>query len=1099
MQNKHHTSTAYYLVLFFFASVSIPVVGQENDKVVEADAFVKAGRYQEASSLYREQLRELQLKETSELRLEILNSLASICFELGQLNTARGYLDEIASVVEEDGFVASKVIVADYYNNLGEYQGYSGNIEQAKTYFEKALSIRKGALGFAHEDTGVSYNNIGACYSYMGNVPKSKLYYDSSYLILSSLEPTTSFSFLHRNIGVWYGDQGLYTEANIQQETAVDIMLDLGHVDHPMISSFYNSIGGNYNLMGRYDLAYENFQTALDYIIQQGQENSLEAAECYFNLGAYHDHLGDLKKGMVYYKRALQIQLDISGETSFAIANIYNNIGTNLVQQRRTEEGLTYLLKSLETRNRIPAINKSYIGLALSNVAEAYGKLGDTAKEIAYHEEALLVYRDYSGEDHLNTADVYHDLGLAYCKSNENRDKAFNYLQRALETRLASLEQHHPAISLSYRGLAQYYQRTGDLPMALEAIQQANCALVPDFHPTDINQDPPINGMIRSKWELLKNLIIKIRILEGALQQTTHDEKGLGQILAVSELCSELIALIRRNDINTNESRVFLAENYLNIYGKGVEAAAQLYESTNDKQYIKRAFLLSEKSKAMSLLERLTSIEVAESDGTGSKMIRERRDLQSAISFYKRTLRKLKGQEGTREQILANTRKVDSLEFELTQVELTLEQEFPRLFRTLFTVDIQGVEEVQRDLLDQKTAVLEYFKVGSSIYVFTLTATDLHFNTIPFEEGLVVALQQLGSELENSRFFDNEAKAFNLFTNAAHSVYGYLVESPLQFLPRSIERLIIIPEGKLGYLPFGVLLKKLPTGKVSTYNSNHLSYLLEDYFLSYAYSTNYLLEVQRLGSRVDGEVNFGGFAPSFTETGDLAQMRNCGNGAIDPLQFNQAEVKEISSLFAGQNFLGTDASKQSFLEHASIFNILHVASHGCSDDADPMNHRIYLHDGYITTSELFDLNLGNDLTVLSLCEGGKGKYIAGDGMMTLATGFAYANCLGVVMGLWSIDDEITGKLMIEFYKNLRAGMYRDEALRKAKLELLQVLPESKLHPFYWSGLVNFGSVEPVHVSRNGTWLTILGAGMILLFLLLARKGRSSSLNLSGHR
>ena len=95
-------------------------------------------------------------------------------------------------------------------------------------------------------------------------------------------------------------------------------------------------------------------------------------------------------------------------------------------------------------------------------------------------------------------------------------------------------------------------------------------------------------------------------------------------------------------------------------------------------------------------------------------------------------------------------------------------------------------------------------------------------------------------------------------------------------------------------------------------------------------------------------------------------------------------------------------------------------------------------DGYLTASEVTLLDLsGVDLVVLSACETGLGRPQSGEGLLGLRRAFHMAGADTVVSSLWSVEDESTSELMQGFYRNLLvAGMGRQEALRAAKLEML---------------------------------------------------------------
>ena len=68
--------------------------------------------------------------------------------------------------------------------------------------------------------------------------------------------------------------------------------------------------------------------------------------------------------------------------------------------------------------------------------------------------------------------------------------------------------------------------------------------------------------------------------------------------------------------------------------------------------------------------------------------------------------------------------------------------------------------------------------------------------------------------------------------------------------------------------------------------------------------------------------------------------------------------------------------------------------------------------------------------------------------MSLAKGFTQAGVPSIVTSLWAVDDCATSNMMIQFYKHLKEGESKDEALRNAKLTYLQTSDKIHAHPFY---------------------------------------------------
>ena len=63
--------------------------------------------------------------------------------------------------------------VATSYNNLATALGDQGDLEKAKEYHERALTIRQQTLGPQHPDVATSYNNLAIVLRGQGDVEKA--------------------------------------------------------------------------------------------------------------------------------------------------------------------------------------------------------------------------------------------------------------------------------------------------------------------------------------------------------------------------------------------------------------------------------------------------------------------------------------------------------------------------------------------------------------------------------------------------------------------------------------------------------------------------------------------------------------------------------------------------------------------------------------------------------------------------------------------------------------------------------------------------------------------------------------------------------------
>ena len=132
------------------------------------------------------------------------------------------------------------------------------------------------------------------------------------------------------------------------------------------------------------------------------------------------------------------------------------------------------------------------------------------------------------------------------------------------------------------------------------------------------------------------------------------------------------------------------------------------------------------------------------------------------------------------------------------------------------------------------------------------------------------------------------------------------------------------------------------------------------------------------------------------------------------------------------------------------------------------------------------------VVTLSACNSGVGKLYAGEGVMSIAKGFAYSGAPNMVMTLWPVSDQATEAIMRLFYQYLKEGMPKHKALQKAKLVFIKEYQIGHRHPQLWGGLIVIGNTNPVdslaEVKSSNLWI-ILGSllALLILFFLMKKK------------
>jgi len=152
---------------------------------------------------------------------------------------------------------------------------------------------------------------------------------------------------------------------------------------------------------------------------------------------------------------------------------------------------------------------------------------------------------------------------------------------------------------------------------------------------------------------------------------------------------------------------------------------------------------------------------------------------------------------------------------------------------------------------------------------------------------------------------------YQSFIDQSFWLYEKLLKPALSQFSHADE-LILIPDGKLCYLPFEALVSKLPQNP-SEVNYEKLDYLLLDFTVRYEYSAG-LLNFHRSKSLTSHSSVYSGFAPFYGSNSALNQVRVLGKraGFLSSLKYNVEEIEDAAEIFKGKAYLGKDATKPHF-------------------------------------------------------------------------------------------------------------------------------------------------------------------------------------------
>lgn len=181
-------------------------------------------------------------------------------------------------------------------------------------------------------------------------------------------------------------------------------------------------------------------------------------------------------------------------------------------------------------------------------------------------------------------------------------------------------------------------------------------------------------------------------------------------------------------------------------------------------------------------------------------------------------------------------------------------------------------------------------------------------------------------------------------------------------------------------------------------------------------------------------------------------------GKLVPLMGAEAEAGEIATLLQTEPLLGPEATVSALYKRVgSGVPVLHLATHGTYDGIDPLHSAFYLTDGTeavaVTAADLLKNPLPARLVVLSACETGLGKTVAGEDLLGLSRSFYLGSSVAVLASLWPVEDQGTRQFMDVFYRTAQ----RSGNLGQAWWAARNALKDSGASPSVYGAFVLGGS------------------------------------------
>jgi len=836
--------------------------------------------------------------------------------------------------------------------------------------------------------------NLGLAYGAIGLDAKSLEYTLRAVGLVEALGNRPVLAVATQSLGLAYNRVANYPKALETFGRAMKLMQELG--DRHGVAVVLGNFGSVHHALGNYAKALEYGERALKQAQELGDRGG--AAGVLVNIGLVYRDLGSFAKALEYIERGLA-EAEASAERQW-VANALNNLGLVHRDLGDPTKALDYYSRALKKADELG--DRGGVAGGLINIAGAVSEFGDDAKALEYYERGRA--ESVAIGQRAWEANALSGIGHTLSSLGEPA-KALAHFERALELKQTLGDRAGVAAALVSLGGA--YAALKDTAKAIQLFERA-ARSAEKLGANDLHVDA-LSALARTRLRAgdsaraLPDAHLAVSLLRNLVGGLGEEQGAMARERYARLFATGLAAAAKEND--AAEAAFFLESG----------RAGTMLESLDARDAMRRAAipealrLAQDEARAAERRALLAHAEAEEGGDLALVRAREK-DLMAARS---------KVQEAA-ERIQREAKKAASLWYPVAS----------------------PLEDVQGFLGAGEALVLYGLAEEGEVYALVLTRQEARIVALGKSAAIAEACNALAAS-------DPDADP-----SGALGRLRELLLSPLA-LPKETTRLLVSPDGPIGYVPFAALVPGLDVA----YQMSGTTYgVLRE-------------EKDKRGEQVlaladaDYSAKFNRIALDLYAP--LAAATPTRGGRLSPLPGTREEAKAIADVA----LYGGDASepglRAALAKKKDRWHAVHFACHGLVNPNRPTLSSLALtpqgeDDGFLTALEVLKMEIPSDLVVLSACETGKGKIVGGEGIVGLTRAFMYAGAPRVICSLWKVDDDATRALMTKFYelwnpKDGKPGLPTAEALRKAQ-EYVKSQEKWK-HPYYWAAWVLWGLPE----------------------------------------
>ena len=987
-----------------------------------------------------------------------------------------------------------------------------GKISEAESMLVESVKVFKEKLGDENSETLSAMIKLAQLYSSQGKYKFAQDLFEKAIPQLQKLFEKNNFLILEskENLAEIYRLQGKYSLAeNLFLESLRGAVEEFGEED-TLVIQIKSHLAQLYEDTGRLDEALQLHEQVYNLELISLGDTHPNSATNLNNLASVNRRLGNYQKAEKLFRKSLKIMITALGEESPQSVSVMNNLALLLENQGLYDEAEPLFKKAFSISNKIQGDRHPTTLALLNNLAFLYESQGDFSRSEMNYKKVIDLNTVVFGEMHTNT--LSNQNNLAYLFLREERFKEarpiFEKVYKQWEKQLGI---YHQNTLKALNNLGRVQKSLGELELAEKNLIRALEGRTKVFtkrHADTLRSMNDIGELFvlqKKNDEALKMFQEALKLEEEVLGEnhpyTFETLNNLSRLLEELGKKEEAYKVFKTGFERRNAffDRVLWVagdntrQSYIRLHKQEQDAYVRMLLSLDDERTARDLLEVSLRRKGMLLKITSETQQVVMMSGDS--------ELQGITDELTETRKKLAGLtlSGPTE---VNRKEFPKLIYEMEEkvnmLQLQLGEKSQRFRQSTKQVNVEQV-------LDGigENAIVDFMSFRGADETLRLLAIIVNDGVISYVEyeDLEIIRELI---MEVREIVQDEGAEDEDIKSVAVELWEVLWQPLTDSLGEKIS-IYISPDSVLNVLPFDVL------------TDEDDSYLLENFDLRIISSTRDLAIDQLQAVKGEMLIIAGPDFDSdkILKSPEARQVSNkrslsvsqgarMGSGLrglnFAPLPGAEKEgevIKEVSDTKERKTSIYSQrvAEEQLLRKISKPPEVLHIATHGfflkeeeklkkrlqglsrgsssvpppadnpllraglafagLNSNASMLGEIDTDNDGVLTAMEVLSLDLaGTELVVLSACETGLGEIHEGEGVYGLRRSFQEAGVKNIINSFWEVSDAGTQLLMTKFYDKFLTGMPPRQAMREARLEMLDDVQWSA--PFYWSAFVMVG-------------------------------------------